>query len=64
MMNQNFERKVSFDFTKSLASLASNVGCACTHVCLYTCISEMTLAALIGAGALNRANTVYYMQMV
>ena len=29
-------------------------------MCLYTYISEMTLDALIGAGVLNRANTLYY----
>ena len=29
-------------------------------MCLYTYISKMTFGALIGAGVLNRANTVYY----
>ena len=43
MMNYNFERKVSYDFTWSLASCAGKVGCACTHV-------FQTLEWVIGVG--------------
>ena len=45
--------KVSSDFTVSMTSYTRNLGCACAHIC-----QKSTLGALIGVGALNRANTV------
>ena len=47
--------KISFDFTRSLTSHTGNLGCVCSHI-----FQKRSLGALIGAGALKRANTVYF----
>ena len=52
-MCENQTIKVSFDFYR-----VSDVTYRNFRVRLRTCISEMTLGALIGTGALNRAKTV------
>ena len=54
MMNSNFERKVRFDFYR-----VSDVPHRQYRVRWHTCLSEITLGVLIGAGALNRANPIF-----
>ena len=44
---------VCFEFTGSLTSHTGSLGCACAHI-----FQKRTSGALIGAGALYRANTV------
>ena len=53
MCCSNIEVHLSFSFYK-----VPDVPYRTFKVRLCTCISEMTLGALIGAGALKRANTV------
>ena len=45
--------KISFDINGSLTSHTGNLGCTCAHI-----FKKKTWGALIGAGVLNRANTV------
>ena len=42
----------------SLTSNNGNLGCACAHI-----FQERTLGALLGACVLNRANTVFALEM-
>ena len=51
--------KGSFDFYLVCDSHIGNLVCPCAHVC-----QKRTWGALIGAGALNRANTIYVVMLV